>query len=142
MDPNVSMFFGLEIDGIQSSWKSVSGLESSMEVVLHKESTKEGKLVVRKAPGQKNFNDFTFTRGVTTNMDLTKWHKQVLDGKINDARKNIGLTLYAQGGKAIATWAFSRAWPTKLTLSGLSAGANEVAIESMTIAADFYHRTK
>jgi len=58
--------FLLEIDGIATAYfKSVSGLDSEVEVIEHRETNK-GREVVRKVPGLRKWGDITFKRGMTT----------------------------------------------------------------------------
>ena len=61
---------------------------------------------IRKLPGLKKFSNITLKRGITDDLDLWNWRKQVMDGKIKDARKNGSIILMDDEGKDAAEWAF------------------------------------
>ena len=141
-DPIVGFNFGLELSGvIQGYFTEVSGLGSENEVIEHK-ITKEGKEIVRKIPGRLKWGDITLKRGVTANMDIYDWRKQVEDGLVDKARKSGSIIMYDQEGKEVAKWDFERAWPSKLSGPGLKSDDNAVAIEEVTIAHEYIKRTK
>ena len=97
---------------------------------------------MRKQPGLVKYGNVTLKWGITDSLDLYKWRKQIEDGKIKEARKNIAIELINDEGTASSRWELSQAWPTKYTAPSLNATANEIAIETMEIAHEGIKRTK
>jgi phage tail-like protein len=126
--------FYLELDGItEGLFREASGLSSESQVIEAMESTKSGKQILKKYPGPLKWGDISLKRGLTKELNLTKWRKEVEDGKVEAARKNGSIVIYDQANAEVARWNFVRGWPSKLTGPSLQASANEVAIEEITI---------
>jgi phage tail-like protein len=142
-DPITNYLFSLEIEGMSLAFfKSVSGIDSSVEVVTNRSSTPTGKIVTTKVPGQISYGDITFSRGMCKDMALQKWHDDILAGKIDESRKNGSLVLYDYKLGELARWNFERAWPSKISMSGVEAGSNEVIVEELTLAVEKIVRAK
>ncbi|TMF86722.1 MAG: phage tail protein [Chloroflexi bacterium] len=88
---------------------------------------------------------FTELSGLTSeivSMELYKWHKAALDGKVKEARKNGSVILYDYQAGEIARWNFINAWPSKLSTGSLKAGSNDVVTEEATIVMEGFERVK
>jgi phage tail-like protein len=127
--------FKIEIDDHQeiAQFKEVSGLSSEVQVIEHRENTIAGKEVIKKLPGQKKYGDITLKRGKTDSKKLWEWHKQVQDGKIDEARKNASIVLFDYSGGEIARYNLTNCWPSKVSIASLSAGSNDVLMEECVI---------
>jgi phage tail-like protein len=135
--------FAIEIDGTTiAQFTELSGLTSEMDVTELKENGADGKLVIKKIPGAHKPPTLTLKRAKNVSMDLYKWHKAALDGKIKEARKTGSVILYDYEAGEIARWNFVNAWPSKLTTSGLKAGSNELVTEEATIVMESLERIK
>ena len=142
-DPYLSPWFAIEFQGkVTGAFRECSGLGSSNEVILHKASNEKGQIVIKKIPGNLTINDITLRQGITDDMDMWNWRKQVEDGKVNEARKNGSVVLYSHDGKEIARWNFVNAWPSKISGPNVNAGTNEVAIEELQLTHEGYKRVK
>src|SRR5438067_6351427 len=116
--------FSVEIDGTTvPQFTEISGLTSEMDVTELKENAKDGKLIIKKIPGPHKPPTLTLKRAKNVSMDLYKWHKAALDGKVKDARKNESIILYDYEPGEGARWHFVKAWPSMLPTGGLQAGA-------------------
>lgn len=132
-DPYRGFKFRVEIDGIQrAGFREASGLDAATDAVDYREGD-DKTVTIRKLPGLKKFSNITLKRGITDDMDIWKWRKQVMDGKIKDARKNGSIILMDDEGNDKARWQFTAAWPTKWTGPTFNATANEVAIDTLEI---------
>jgi phage tail-like protein len=132
-DPLRSFKFRLEIDGVQrAGFREASGLDSSQDPIDYREGD-DKTMTIRKLPGLKKFSNIVLKRGITDDMDLWKWRKQVMDGKIKDARKHGSVILMDDEGNDKARWDFVEGWPTKWTGPSFNATGNEVAIETLEI---------
>jgi len=142
-DPLGNLSFAIECDGITLAFfKEVSGLESEIQAIEHREADRKGNEVIRKLPGQKKWGDITLKRGMTDDLVLQKWHKDVWEGKIQGSRKNGSIVIYNQAHDEVARWNFTNAWPSKVTGPSLQAGNNEIALESVIIVHEGIERVK
>ena len=133
-DPFRGFKFRVEIDGIQrAGFREASGLDSSQDPIDYREGD-DKTMTIRKLPGLKKFSNIVLKRGITDDMDLWKWRKQVMDGKIKDARKHGSIILMDDEGNDKARWDFVEGWPTKWTGPSFNATGNEVAIETLELA--------
>ncbi len=57
-------------------------------------------------------------------------------GDIAAAQKNCTLTVYNTEGKPVARYHLEKAWPSKIEVAGLKAGANEMLMEAVTLVAE------
>ena len=64
---------------------------------------------------------------------LEEWRKDVVDGKVDKARKNGSLVLYTQDHSELTRYNFINAWPCKLKVGTLDASKNEVLVEEVEI---------
>ena len=133
--------FTLEIGGVElGRFQAVSGLNWETEVIEFKDTTKEGKVIIRKRPGQTKYPDVTFKRGMSADGALLKWYQTVMDGKVE--RKEGSIVVYDLAGAEIDRWNFESAWPSKWSASDLEAGSDSVMIEEVTIAVERMERKK
>jgi|RhiMethySRZTD1v2_1073278.scaffolds.fasta_scaffold78854_4 phage tail-like protein len=133
-DPFRGFKFRVEIDGIQrAGFREASGLDASQDPIDYREGD-DKTMTIRKLPGLKKFSNIVLKRGITDDMDMWKWRKQVMDGKIKDARKHGSIILMDDEGNDKARWDFVEGWPTKWTGPSFNATGNEVAIETLELA--------
>jgi phage tail-like protein len=126
--------FHVELDGIDiGAFKECSGVDSETEIIEYKETTKDGKMVIRKLPGAMKWADITLKKSIDNKKDLWDWRKQVEQGEIDDARRNGSVVLYDSTAKEVARWNFFDGWPSKWKGADLNAGENNVAVEEITI---------
>lgn len=141
-DPYRGFKFRVEIGGIQrAGFRECSGLDAATDATDYREGD-DKTVTIRKLPGLKKYSNITLKRGITDDMDLWKWRKQVMDGKIKDARKNGAIILMDDEGNDKSRWEFVECWPTKWTGPGFNATANEVAIDTLELVHEGLDRTK
>jgi phage tail-like protein len=135
--------FYAEIDGItQAIFRECSIPGSENQVIEYREGGKKGENIVRKQPGPLKWGDITLKRGLTDNVELWKWRKEVEDGKIDSARKNMSICLYDQANNEVARWNIKDAWPSKIDGGSVNATGNEIVVESITIVNEGVERVK
>jgi phage tail-like protein len=141
--PLVGFHFAIDISGvINGFFTECSGLGSEHEVIEHKVVTEKGSEVVLKIPGRLKWENITLKRGITKNMDIWKWRKQVESGKVDDARRDGSIIMFDQELKEVARWNFLRAWPVKVTGPQPKSDSNEIGVEELTIAHEYIERVK
>ncbi|MBE2200882.1 MAG: phage tail protein [Anaerolinea sp.] len=130
-DPFGNYNFLVEIDGItRAAFQEVSGFDSTIDVIEHREGGENTTL--RKLPGMTKYSNLTLKWGITDDMDLYTWHRQIVRGQIE--RRNGSIVLLDRAGQETARWNFFRAWPTKYDGPDLNAEGNDVAIETLELA--------
>lgn len=134
-DPLIVSNFALEIQGVvKAFFKQASGFDNSSEIVTHKMVDAKGRQVVQKIPGELNWGDITLQRGITDDLSLWKWRQQIIDGRINEARKDGSIVLYNQEMTEVARFNFHNGWPSAWKGPDVNAEDNSVGIEEITIA--------
>ncbi len=143
-DPIVGFHFSVEIQGAVSGYfTECSGLGSETEIIEHKVMNEAGTAeIVMKIPGRMKWEDITLKRGITGNMDVWEWRRQVEDGDVEGSRKSGSIVMFNQKLEPVARWDFERAWPSKVTGPQPKSDSNEVAIEEMTIVHEGIKRVK
>jgi len=133
----------LDIGGaIKGYFTEVSGIGSETDIVEQKVVSEKGVEVVMKIPGRLKWGDITLKRGLTSNMDIWSWRKQVEDGDVKGARKNGSIVMFDQDLKEAARWNFVNAWPSKVSGPAPKADGNEIGIEELTIVHEYITRVK
>ena len=112
--------FALTIDGHEiASFSELSGIASQVDPVT--------KTVVLK-------------RAMTRNIEMAAWHELVILGDVAAARKSCSLVMYNSAGAPVARYHLTNAWPSRIEISSLKAGASEVLMETVTMTAEFIQR--
>ena len=91
-------------------------------------------------PGKRKPPHVVLKRGKNSSMELWAWHEAVLMGDIVAARKSCSLVMYNYDGKPVARYHLEHAWPAKLEIGALKAGASEVLMETVTIVCENIQR--
>ena len=130
-------FFALEIDGITIAWfTGASGLSLEFDVATFKE-TNGKKVIERKRPGKPKYSEVTLKRGFTTNMDVHNWFKEVDDAEKDTPYKTASIVIYDREQKECARFSLEACWPSKLAISDLTSGSDDVMVETLTIQHEF-----
>ncbi len=143
-DPVVAAFFSVDFGKhLSGPFKSIDGLESKVEVVKLKQSTKDGKTVTIHTVGNSNLGgEITLKRAMTSNMEMWDWRKLVEEGKMPDARVNGTITIYDEEQKASAKWDLLNCWPSSVSGPDLTAKSNDPAMETIVIVHEGITRSK
>src|SRR4051794_18467383 len=87
--------FHVELDGIDiGAFKEASGVDSETEIVEYKETTKEGKMLIRNPRGAMKGSDIPLKKRIDQKKALGDWRKEVEQGDIDAARRNGSIVLY------------------------------------------------
>ncbi len=139
-DPITAARFELTIDGHSIAvFSELEGITSGydrdeLEIVTRRRG---GELRI---PARRMPQTVTLKRGMTRNIELAAWHELVILGDVTAARKNVTLTMYDSTGDPVARYHLTNAWPSKLEIGGLKAGASQVVFETVTLSAEFIQR--
>lgn len=139
--PLIGAHFALDLAGkVEGFFTECTGLGSETETIEHKVVSPLGQEVVMKIPGRLKWENIVLKRGITSNMDIWAWRKQVEDGDVEGARLDGSIIMYDQTLAEVARWNFEKAWPSKVTGPTPKSDGNEVAMEELTITHEYIER--
>jgi phage tail-like protein len=114
----------LSIDGFEIAiFSELAGISSAVEPV-------EGQRVRR---SQATFS-VVLGRPLSPSRELLEWHEHILDGR-RDSRTAM-LTVFDAAGQEVARYHLVDAWPAKIEIGALKAGASEVLMETVTFVCE------
>jgi len=141
LDTLVAQRFKIEVAGVPiASFQEVSGITSEVEVVELKANDAFGKPVLKKMIGAMKPPTITLKRAADASMELWTWHKAALDGDLIGARKNGSIVQLDFIYGEVARYNFYDAWISKFEATGMKAGDNAPAVESVTIVCERLER--
>jgi phage tail-like protein len=142
-DPLVSFHYAVEVQGvIKGYFTECGGIGSEHEVIEHKYVDEKGREHIQKIPGRLKWENITLKRGITDAMDIWDWRDQVVQGKVDDARKNGSIVMFDQTLKEVARWNFEGAWPVKVSGPQVKSDSNEFGVEELVITHEGLYREK
>lgn len=134
--------FGVELDGVDvAQFKEAAGFESTSEAIFYKE-TNQGKIVYRKTAGLVEWADVTLKSAISSSMAFWEWRKQVIDGKMEEARRECSIVMYDPTGAEVVRYNLKDAWISKWKGPDLDADNSGVALEEVTIVHTGLERAK
>ena len=95
------------------------------------------KVIERKRPGRPKYSEVVLKRGFTTNKTIHDWFKEVVDAEKPTPYKSASIVLYDRQQAEVGRFTLEACWPSKLSVSDLSAGSDDVMIEELTIQHEF-----
>jgi phage tail-like protein len=138
-DPFGNYNFLVEIDGIsRGSFQQVTGFDSSIDLIEHREGGDNS--TVRKIPGRATFSNIQLRWGMTDELELYQWHRNVLNG-VSD-RRNGSIVMLDRQRQEVARWNFVRAWPVRYDGPDANAEQSDIAIEAVELAHEGLERVK
>jgi phage tail-like protein len=130
-------FFALEIDSLTLAWfTGCSGLSIEFDVTTFKEGNGK-KVIERKRAGKPKYSEVVLKRGFTTSTTLHDWFKEVVDAAKPTPYKTASIVIYDRQQTECARFNLEACWPSKLSVSDLSAGSDDVMVEEITIQHEF-----
>jgi phage tail-like protein len=113
-----------------TGFSECSGLEATMAVDEYAEGGRN--TGVLKFPGRVRHPNIKLRRGVTSSLDLWRWHEDFLRGR---GRRRDGLIqLLNDGGDVVRSWRFQRGIPIRWGGPPMNALGSQIAIEELEIA--------
>lgn len=130
-DPYAGFNFRMEIDGVEvAGFKEITGIEMSTEVIDYSEGDDQN-YTVRKIPGNTNYTNITFKRGIVEGTDLWEWCDTINDHAREIERKSVTINLLDNEGEPQKTYTLYEAWPCRYKTADLDATADELALEEI-----------
>ena len=142
-DPLAVFHYGVEVQGeVTGYFTECSGIGSENELIEHKVVDDKGRESIHKIPGRLKWQDITLKRGITNNMDIWDWRELIVNGEVEDARRNGSVIMYNQKLEEVARWNFENAWPLKVSGPSMKSDSNEFGIEELVITHEGLYREK
>ena len=133
-DPLVGFHYAIDIAGeVTGYFTECSGIGSENEVIEHKVVDRDGREHVLKIPGRLKWENITLKRGITDNLDIWDWREMVVQGKVDEARREGSIIMFDQSLNEVARWNFEKAWPVKVSGPSIKADSNELGVEELVI---------
>jgi phage tail-like protein len=130
-------FFALELDGVEVAFfTACSGIGLEYDVVKFKQ-TNGAKVIEVKRPGRPKYSEVVLKRGFTPNKKLYEWFDEVVESAKPTPYKTASIVIFDRDAKEVARFNMEKFWPSKLSVSDLKAGSDEVMIEEITIQHEF-----
>jgi phage tail-like protein len=137
--PLTAARFAIRIEGSAKPaavFTELGGISSEVEIVEYLATDSvSGAVSHTKQYGKTKPPTITLKRGVDGDASLWAWHQMVLAGDPM-AKMSCTLELIGVDGKPKVTYWLSGAWPAKLDISGIKAGATEVVVETVTFTCE------
>jgi len=145
IDPYKNFRFRVKWDGkVVAGVSKMSPLKRSTEVITHREG---GDINIdRKSPGRTTFAPIVLERGVTHDIEFEAWanlayNKTIESMSLRNFRKDITIELLNEAGQIAVVYRVYRCWVSAYSaLPELDAGANAVAIQSITLENEGWER--
>jgi phage tail-like protein len=130
-------FFSLEIDGLTMAYfTACSGISLEFEPVTFKQGT-GSTIVERKRPGRPKYSEVVLKRGLTQDTALYDWFDEVVKAAGATPYKTGSIVIFGRDASEVARFNLENCWPSKLSVSDLSAGSDDVMIEEVTIQHEY-----
>jgi phage tail-like protein len=132
-------YFSIEIDGLTLAFfTACSGLSIEFDVMEYKNISKAGSIkTTTKIPGKPKYSEVVLKRGFTPSKDLHDWFKDVVDAKDKTPYKTGAIVVFDRTQKEVARFSLLNMWPSKMSVSDLNAGTDEVMVEELTMQHEF-----
>lgn len=132
-------FFSIEIDGVTlAHFTACSGLSVEFDVMEQiSMSSDGGKKITTKIPGRAKYSEVVLKRGFTPDTALHDWFETVVEAKDATPYKTGAIVVFDRNMTEVARFSLLNMWPSKMSVSDLSAGSDEVMVEELTIQHEF-----
>jgi phage tail-like protein len=137
-DPFTVFRFSLTIDGVEIAQFPELTISSEVEPVTLR--VQDDQTFPKQLPGKRIPPTVRLTRVQTDDLSMSAWHQSVVEGLIADFRKNCTLTMFSTDGKPAAKYFLENAWPAKIEISAIKAGAGNGPIETVTLTCEDIQR--
>jgi phage tail-like protein len=145
VDPYKNFRFRLKWDNkVVAGVSKMSPLKRTTEVIAHREGGDSN--VDHKSPGRTKYEAITLERGVTHDPEFEAWanlafNKNSNSMSLRNFRKDITIELLNEAGVLVMAYRVYRCWVSEyVALPVLDAGANAIAIQSITIENEGWER--
>ena len=138
--PPTGFHFRVEIDGFpDTSFQEVTGITSTIETQSFNEGGENR--FAHKLPKPASYQNLSLKRGMLIGSGLIGWFRDAVEG-FSFAPKDITVTLLNEEHQPLEAWSFLKAYPVKWDIGGLNAQGNEIVIETIELAYQYFTRVE
>jgi phage tail-like protein len=133
IDPYRGFNFRIEITGTSgavAAFREVSGMSMNTDPIEYREGNSPD-LHPKKLFGLRKYANLMLKRGITQNLELWTWYRNVVNGEAD--RRNGSIILVDELLADVLRWNFYEGWISKWEGPAFNATTNEVAVESIEI---------
>jgi phage tail-like protein len=145
VDPYKNYRFRVKWDNkVVAGISKMSSLKRTTDVISHREGGDP--TIEHKSPGKTHYAPITLERGITHDIDFEAWANLAFNRSsgsmsLKNFRKDIVIELLNEAGVLAIAYRVCRCWVSEyVALPDLDAGANAVAIQSITIENEGWER--
>ena len=130
--PMPAYHFIVEWGGTRNGFTEVSGLTMETQVIEYREgNSPDGRML--KMPGLMKYPNIVLKRGIIKgDNDFFKWMNTTRGSQVE--RRDVVISLLNENHEPVMVWKARNAFPVKIDVPYLKAGASEVAMESIELA--------
>jgi phage tail-like protein len=126
--------FSLTIDGVE-----IAQFFELVGIISEAEPDDLAGSLLKKLPGKRTPPTVTLRRALSGDVQLWSWHEARRERQ-SAANKDAALIMYDATGEPVARYHLESAWVPKIEIGALKSGANEVLMETVTIACQSIRR--
>jgi len=142
--PPVGFHFKVEVQGLPPNDSDVRFTEvSGLSVEMGTEEIPEGgeNRFIQKYPTRAKYSELVLKRGLLRNSEVWNWVRQCIeDYRIEP--KTVLVTLLNEEHQPLMSWNIVGAYPTRWSVSDLSASNNAVVVESLQLSYQYFSVAK
>ncbi|NDJ84544.1 MAG: phage tail protein [Chloroflexi bacterium] len=97
---------------------------------------------VHMLPGRRKSGRVTLKRGLAKSSILLEWYQDLLDGKMENATRQVSIIMFDSMNNIISWWFFDKAMPVKWTGPQLKSDQSAVAVETLELLVHDYEQIK
>jgi phage tail-like protein len=140
--PPVAFHFRVDIDGLttgdkDASFQEVSGLNATVGEFTYNEGGENR--FVHRLPDRITYDKLVLKRGMLVGSALIAWFRDAVESFRFDP-KDLVVTLLNENHEPLEAWNFVKAYPVKWSISNFNAQGNEVVVETIELAFQYFTR--
>jgi len=140
--PPVGFHFVVNVEGLNdnsrdSGFREVSGLNATVGEETYEEGGENR--FVHRLPTRVTYDKLVLKRGVLKGSELIGWFRSTVESFTFDP-KGVMVTLLNEVHEPLESWSFINAYPVKWSISDFNAQNNEVAVETIELAFQYFRR--
>jgi phage tail-like protein len=125
--------FSVQIGGIDEAIFSECSLPT-LEVQVHEQKEGGYNTGTHLLPGPVKPGRIVLKRGLAQSNELLDWYREVANGNVVDAEKQVSIVMYNSMLEELMRWNFERAYPVKWTGPAFKTSDSMLAIETLELA--------
>jgi len=140
--PPTGFHFRVDFDGLgnaarDTGFREVSGITASVSETTYEEGGENR--FVHRLPERITYENLVLKRGVLKGSELIGWFRDSMESYRFDP-KSVLVTLLNEEHEPLEAWNFINAYPVKWSVESFDAMSNEVAVETIELAFQYYRR--